>query len=60
MLKEQDLADHAKVLECLVQLLTSHERLEAMSASALTQAHPQAAQDIAERLVVLARDLPTR
>ena len=54
MLKESDLADHRKVLECLVQLLTSRERLNAMSAAALTQSHPQAAQEIAERLVSLA------
>jgi UDP-N-acetylglucosamine:LPS N-acetylglucosamine transferase len=54
MLKESDLADHNKVLDCLVQLLTSHERLAAMSAAALTLAHPQAAQEIAERLVSLA------
>ncbi len=55
MLKEPDLADHGKVLECLVQLLTSRERLAAMSAAALTQAHPQAAEDIANRLVSLAQ-----
>jgi UDP-N-acetylglucosamine--N-acetylmuramyl-(pentapeptide) pyrophosphoryl-undecaprenol N-acetylglucosamine transferase len=54
MLKEPDLADHGKVLNCLVELLTSHERLAAMSAAALTQAHPQAAEDIANRLVSLA------
>jgi UDP-N-acetylglucosamine--N-acetylmuramyl-(pentapeptide) pyrophosphoryl-undecaprenol N-acetylglucosamine transferase len=54
MLKEPDLADHGKVLDCLVQLLTSHDRLAAMSAAALTQAHPQAAEDIANRLVSLA------
>lgn len=57
MLKEPDLADHAKVLECLIHLLTSHERLAAMSAAALTQAHPQAAEDIANRLVALATGL---
>jgi UDP-N-acetylglucosamine--N-acetylmuramyl-(pentapeptide) pyrophosphoryl-undecaprenol N-acetylglucosamine transferase len=54
MLKEPDLADHGRVLDCLVHLLTSHERLTAMSAAALTQAHPQAAEDIANRLVALA------
>ncbi len=57
MLKEPDLTDHAKVLECLIHLLTSHERLAAMSAAALTQAHPQAAEDIAKRLVSLATGL---
>lgn len=55
MLKEPELADHAKVLDQLVQLLKSPERLATMSAAALTQAHPQAAQAIAERLVSLAR-----
>jgi len=57
MLKEPDLADHERVLTCLVELLTSHERLAAMSAAALTQAHPQAAEDIANRLVALATRL---
>jgi UDP-N-acetylglucosamine--N-acetylmuramyl-(pentapeptide) pyrophosphoryl-undecaprenol N-acetylglucosamine transferase len=55
MLKESDLADHGKVLDCLIQLLTSHQRLAAMSAAALTQSHPQAAEDIAKRLVSLAK-----
>jgi UDP-N-acetylglucosamine--N-acetylmuramyl-(pentapeptide) pyrophosphoryl-undecaprenol N-acetylglucosamine transferase len=55
MLKEPELADHAKVLDHLIQLLTSAERLAAMSAAALTQAHPQAAETIANRLVSLAR-----
>lgn len=54
MLKEPDLADHQKVLACLVELLGSRERLAAMSAAALTQAHPRAAEDIANRLVSLA------
>ena len=54
MLKESDLADHDKVIDTLIQLLGSHERLAAMSAAALTQAHPQAAEDIANRLVTLA------
>ena len=54
MLKESDLADHSAVLDCLVQLLSSSERLTAMSAAALTQAHPKAAEEIAARLVSLA------
>jgi UDP-N-acetylglucosamine--N-acetylmuramyl-(pentapeptide) pyrophosphoryl-undecaprenol N-acetylglucosamine transferase len=54
MLKESDLVNHDKVLACLVELLSSHERLATMSAAALTQAHPQAAEDIANRLVSLA------
>jgi UDP-N-acetylglucosamine--N-acetylmuramyl-(pentapeptide) pyrophosphoryl-undecaprenol N-acetylglucosamine transferase len=55
MLKEPELADHDKVLDCLVQLLTSHDRLAAMSAAALKQAHPGAAEHIANWLVSLAR-----
>lgn len=55
MLKETELADHNKVLDYLVQLFSSPERLAAMSAAALTQAHPQAAETIANRLVSLAR-----
>lgn len=55
MLKEAELADPALVLETLVKLLGSHDRLTSMSAAALTQAHPQAAEDIANRLVALAR-----
>ena len=54
MLKESDLADHNKVLDHLVQLLRSPERLAAMSAAALTQAHPQAAETIVTRLISLA------
>jgi UDP-N-acetylglucosamine--N-acetylmuramyl-(pentapeptide) pyrophosphoryl-undecaprenol N-acetylglucosamine transferase len=56
MLKESDLADHDQVIDVLIQLLGSHERLTAMSAAALTQSHPQAAEDIANRLVSLAGD----
>jgi UDP-N-acetylglucosamine:LPS N-acetylglucosamine transferase len=55
MLKESDLSNHNSVLEILVQLLTSRERLDSMSAAALTQAHPHAAEEIADRLVSLAR-----
>src|SRR6185312_13368714 len=55
MLKEPDLAEPNKVLESLIQLLTSPQRVAAMSAAALTQAHPQAAQTIAARLVSLAK-----
>ena len=55
MLKETDLSDPSKVLDHLVHLLASPERLAAMSAAALTQAHPHAAETIANRLVVLAK-----
>jgi len=58
MLNESDLADHDKVIDTLIQLLGSHERLAAMSAAALSQAHPQAAEDIANRLVSLAGVVP--
>lgn len=60
MLKEPDLADHGKVLKCLVELFSSRERLAAMSAAALTQAHPSAAEDIANRLVSLATGQPAQ
>jgi len=56
MLKETDLHDQGKVLDCLVQLLTSKQRLDAMAAAALTQAHPHAAEEIANRLVALSRN----
>lgn len=55
MLKEADLADRTRVLNTLVQLFSSRERLASMSAAALTQAHPGAAEQIAYRLVSLAR-----
>ena len=60
MLKESDLVDHDKVIDTLIQLLGSHDRLAAMSAAALTQSHPQAAEDIANRLVALAARASTR
>jgi len=55
MLKEPDLLDPRRVLDCLVQLLTSPERLDGMASAALTQAHPRAAEEIASRLVGLRR-----
>jgi len=55
MLREPELADHDRVLDHLVQLLKSPERLAAMSAAALTQCHPQAAEAIANRLMSLAK-----
>jgi UDP-N-acetylglucosamine--N-acetylmuramyl-(pentapeptide) pyrophosphoryl-undecaprenol N-acetylglucosamine transferase len=55
MLKEPEIGDHEKLRATLVELLRSKELLGAMSAAALTQAHPQAAEDIANRLVSLIR-----
>ena len=55
MLREPEVVDHAKVIDRLVELLSSHQRLASMSAAALTQAHPLAAEQIANRLVELAR-----
>jgi UDP-N-acetylglucosamine--N-acetylmuramyl-(pentapeptide) pyrophosphoryl-undecaprenol N-acetylglucosamine transferase len=56
MLKEPEMADRERVLNTLVELLSSRERLAAMSAAALTQAHPEAAEQITRRLVSLARN----
>jgi UDP-N-acetylglucosamine--N-acetylmuramyl-(pentapeptide) pyrophosphoryl-undecaprenol N-acetylglucosamine transferase len=56
MLEESDLEDPAKLLNALVSLLNSPQKLAAMSAAALTQAHPDAADRIADRLVALARN----
>jgi len=54
MLLERDLDPPAKLLCKLKELLTSPDRLRAMSAAALTQAHPGASERIADRLAALA------
>jgi UDP-N-acetylglucosamine--N-acetylmuramyl-(pentapeptide) pyrophosphoryl-undecaprenol N-acetylglucosamine transferase len=54
LLTEQDLAAPGKLLEALNSLLTDPARLTAMAAAAKTQAHPGAAEHIADRLAVLA------
>jgi UDP-N-acetylglucosamine--N-acetylmuramyl-(pentapeptide) pyrophosphoryl-undecaprenol N-acetylglucosamine transferase len=54
MLQEEDLEIPGKLLETLVGLLISPERLAAMGAAARTLAHPDAAERIANRLHALA------
>lgn len=54
MLQEGELNVPGKLLETLIGLLRSPERLAAMAAAARTQAHPEAAQRIAERLAAMA------
>ncbi len=56
LLHEWDLAVPGKVCEELAGLLTAPERLAAMAAAARTQAHPGAAERIADRLAGLADD----
>jgi UDP-N-acetylglucosamine--N-acetylmuramyl-(pentapeptide) pyrophosphoryl-undecaprenol N-acetylglucosamine transferase len=55
LLKETDLDVPGKLLAALTGLLTSSERLAAMAAAARTQAHPDAAERIANRLAALAQ-----
>jgi UDP-N-acetylglucosamine--N-acetylmuramyl-(pentapeptide) pyrophosphoryl-undecaprenol N-acetylglucosamine transferase len=54
MLIERDLDTPDSVLKALTGLLQDPEKLAAMSACARTQAHPDAAERIAKRLVALA------
>jgi UDP-N-acetylglucosamine--N-acetylmuramyl-(pentapeptide) pyrophosphoryl-undecaprenol N-acetylglucosamine transferase len=55
MLLESDLEVPGKLLETLVGLLRSPDRLASMSAAARAQAHPGAAERIADRLAQMAR-----
>ncbi len=55
MLDEPELEVPGKLLEALTALLGSPQRLAAMSSAARTQAHPDAAERIADRLAELAR-----
>jgi UDP-N-acetylglucosamine--N-acetylmuramyl-(pentapeptide) pyrophosphoryl-undecaprenol N-acetylglucosamine transferase len=54
MLEEPDLEIPGRLLETLTGLLGDPERLARMSAAARTQAHPDAAERIADRLAALA------
>ena len=54
MLQEKDLDTHGLLLETLVKLLGDRVKLASMSAAARTQAHPAAAERIADRLAELA------
>ena len=54
MLEESDLETPSRLLEALTKLLNAPEALAAMSAAARTQAHPHAAERIADRLAELA------
>ncbi len=54
MLEEPDLDVPGKLLEALIDLLTNPNRLAAMATAARTQAHPDAAERIADRLSALA------
>jgi UDP-N-acetylglucosamine--N-acetylmuramyl-(pentapeptide) pyrophosphoryl-undecaprenol N-acetylglucosamine transferase len=55
MLEERELETPDRLLRALAGLLNSPEGLAAMAAAARTQAHPHAAQRIADRLAELAR-----
>jgi UDP-N-acetylglucosamine--N-acetylmuramyl-(pentapeptide) pyrophosphoryl-undecaprenol N-acetylglucosamine transferase len=55
MLTERDLETPHTLFDMLVRLLSAPEQLAAMSAAARTQAHPHAAERIADRLAELAR-----
>jgi UDP-N-acetylglucosamine--N-acetylmuramyl-(pentapeptide) pyrophosphoryl-undecaprenol N-acetylglucosamine transferase len=54
MLEEPDLIVPGRLLQSLTSLLRDPDRLAAMGAAARTQAHPDAAERIADRLAALA------
>jgi UDP-N-acetylglucosamine--N-acetylmuramyl-(pentapeptide) pyrophosphoryl-undecaprenol N-acetylglucosamine transferase len=53
MLQEKELADSGRLVDTLRELLADSSRLQAMSERARTQAHPDAAQRIARRIISL-------
>ena len=53
MIEESELHDPKRLLEALKQLLADSPRLQSMSQQARTQAHPEAAERIAARIVSL-------
>ena len=55
MLEENELPEAGKLLDSLTGLLRSPDRLASMAAAARTQAHPGAAERIADRLAELAK-----
>jgi UDP-N-acetylglucosamine--N-acetylmuramyl-(pentapeptide) pyrophosphoryl-undecaprenol N-acetylglucosamine transferase len=55
MLEEPELTIPGRLLETLTSLLGAKERLAVMAAAARTQAHPDAAERIADRLAALAK-----
>jgi UDP-N-acetylglucosamine--N-acetylmuramyl-(pentapeptide) pyrophosphoryl-undecaprenol N-acetylglucosamine transferase len=55
MLQEPDLDEPGRLLAALVDLLNDTQQLAAMSVAARSQAHPAAAERIADRLAELAR-----
>jgi UDP-N-acetylglucosamine--N-acetylmuramyl-(pentapeptide) pyrophosphoryl-undecaprenol N-acetylglucosamine transferase len=58
LLLEADLETPGKLLEALTRLLGASERLAAMAKAAQSQAHPGAAERIADRLAILAAPRP--
>jgi UDP-N-acetylglucosamine--N-acetylmuramyl-(pentapeptide) pyrophosphoryl-undecaprenol N-acetylglucosamine transferase len=60
MLTEPDLAAPGKLLDALIGLLNTPERLAGMGAAARTQAKPDAAERIAKRLAELAEQFESR
>jgi UDP-N-acetylglucosamine--N-acetylmuramyl-(pentapeptide) pyrophosphoryl-undecaprenol N-acetylglucosamine transferase len=55
LVEERDLTAPGILLDALLRLLNAPEVLAAMSTAARSQAHPQAAERIADRLAELAR-----